>query len=122
MYKRQALRYARKLVKLNYIFPEIPQMDNAKCIVRDSIAKTVGKFVQESCDKSESKAVTATEDLYNAYSDYCKEKNMWACSQKAFTKELTQMKIEHTRFRCTGEDMIARKNPVSAFKGIKLRP
>ena len=75
-----------------------------------------------SCDKSESKAVTATEDLYNAYSDYCKEKNMWACSQKAFTKELTQMKIEHTRFRCTGEDMIARKNPVSAFKGIKLRP
>lgn len=118
----KALRYARKLVKLNYIFPEIPQMDNAKCIVRDSIAKTVGKFVQESCDKSESKAVTATEDLYNAYSDYCKEKNMWACSQKAFTKELTQMKIEHTRFRCTGEDMIARKNPVSAFKGIKLRP
>lgn len=60
----KALRYARKLVKLNYIFPEIPQMDNAKCIVRDSIAKTVGKFVQESCDKSESKAVTATEDLY----------------------------------------------------------
>lgn len=118
----KALRYARKLVKLNYIFPEIPQVDNAKCIVRDSIAKTVGKFVQESCDKSESKAVTATEDLYNAYSDYCKEKNMWACSQKAFTKELTQMKIEHTRFRCTGEDMIARKNPVSAFKGIKLRP
>ena len=89
----KALRYARKLVKLNYIFPEIPQMDNAKCIVRDSIAKTVGKFVQESCDKSESKAVTATEDLYNAYSDYCKEKNMWACSQKAFTKELTQMKM-----------------------------
>ena len=94
----KALRYARKLVKLNYIFPEIPQVDNAKCIVRDSIAKTVGKFVQESCDKSESKAVTATEDLYNAYSDYCKEKNMWACSQKAFTKELTQMKIEHTEF------------------------
>lgn len=118
----KSLHYARKLVKLNYKFPEIPQVDDAKCIVRDSIAKTVGKFVQESCDKSESKAVTATEDLYNAYSDYCKEKNMWACSQKAFTKELTQMKIEHTRFRCTGEDMIARKNPVSAFKGIKLRP
>ncbi len=47
-------------LKLNYIFPEIPQVDNAKCIVRDSIAKTVGKFVQESCDKSESKAVTAS--------------------------------------------------------------
>ena len=28
-----------------YKFPEIPQVDDAKCIVRDSIAKTVGKFV-----------------------------------------------------------------------------
>lgn len=118
----KALRYARKLVQLNYIFPEIPQVDNVKCIVRDSIAKTVGKFIQESCDRSEPKAVTATEDLYNAYSDYCKEKNMWACSKKAFTQELTQRGIKHTRFRCIGEDMIARKNPVSAFKGIRLRP
>lgn len=118
----KALRYARKLVQLNYIFPEIPQVDNVKCIVRDSIAKTVGKFIQESCDRSEPKAVTATEDLYNAYSDYCKEKNMCACSKKAFTQELTQRGIKHTRFRCIGEDMIARKNPVSAFQGIKPRP
>ena len=118
----KALHYARKLVQLNYIFPEIPQVDNVKCIVRDSIAKTVGKFIQESCDRSEPKAVTATEDLYNAYSDYCKEKNMWACSKKAFTQELTQRGIKHPRFRCIGEDMIARKNPVSAFQGIKPRP
>ena len=118
----KALHYARKLVKLNYKFPEIPQVDDAKCIVRDSIAKTVGKFVQESCDMSEPKAVTATEDLYNAYLDYCKEKDMWACSQTAFTKGLTQMGLNHTRSRCTGEGMIVRKNPVSAFQGIKLRP
>lgn len=118
----KSLHYARKLVKLNYKFPEIPQVDDAKCIVRDSIAKTVGKFVQESCDMSEPKAVTATEDLYNAYLDYCKEKDMWACSQTVFTKGLTQMGLNHTRSRCTGEDMIVRKNPVSAFQGIKLRP
>ena len=118
----KSLHYARKLVKLNYKFPEIPQVDDAKCIVRDSIAKTVGKFVQESCDMSEPKAVTATEDLYNAYFDYCKEKDIWACSQTAFTKGLTQMGLKHTRSRCTGEDMIVRKNPVSAFQGIKLRP
>ncbi|MFR8864389.1 MAG: phage/plasmid primase, P4 family [Faecalibacterium prausnitzii] len=118
----KSLHYARKLVKLNYKFPEIPQVDDAKCIVRDSIAKTVGKFVQESCDMSEPKAVTATEDLYNAYLDYCKEKDIWACSQTAFTKGLTQMGLKHTRSRCTGEDMIVRKNPVSAFQGIKLRP
>ena len=118
----KSLHYARKLVKLNYKFPEIPQVDDAKCIVRDSIAKTVGKFVQESCDMSKPKAVTATEDLYNAYFDYCKEKDIWACSQTAFTKGLTQMGLKHTRSRCTGEDMIVRKNPVSAFQGIKLRP
>lgn len=118
----KSLHYARKLVKLNYKFPEIPQVDDAKCIIRDSIAKTVGKFVQESCDMSEPKVVTATEDLYNAYLDYCKEKDMWACSQTVFTKGLTQMGLNHTRSRCTGEDMIVRKNPVSAFKGIRLRP
>ena len=47
---------------------------------------------------------------------------MWACSKKAFTKELTQRGIKHIRFRCIGEDMIARKNPVSAFQGIRFRP
>lgn len=33
-----------------------------------------------------------------------------------------QMDYKHKRVRRTGEDMIARKNPVSAFKGIRLRP
>ena len=94
----KSLHYARKLVKLNYKFPEIPQVDDAKCIVRDSIAKTVGKFVQESCDMSEPKAVTATEDLYNAYWDYCKEKDMWACSQTVFTKGLTRNGAESYSF------------------------
>lgn len=55
----KSLHYARKLVKLNYKFPEIPQVDNAKCVVRDSIAKTVEKFVQESCDVSEPEVLTA---------------------------------------------------------------
>ena len=32
------------------------------------------------------------------------------------------MDYKHKRVRRTGEDMIARKNPVSAFKGIRLRP
>ena len=59
---------------------------------------------------------------YKRTIDYCKEKNIWACSQTAFTKGLTQMGLKHTRSRCTGEDMIVRKNPVSAFQGIKLRP
>lgn len=118
----KSLHYARKLVKLNYKFPEIPQVDNAKCVVRDSIAKTVEKFVQESCDVSESEVLTATEDLYNAYLDYCKEKKMWECSLMAFKKALIGMDYKHKRVRRTGEDMIARKNPVSAFKGIRLRP
>ena len=118
----KSLHYARKLVKLNYKFPEIPQMDNAKCVVRDSIAKTVEKFVQESCDVSEPEVLTATENLYNAYLDYCKEKKMWECSLMAFKKALIGMDYKHKRVRRTGEDMIARKNPVSAFKGIRLRP
>lgn len=118
----KSLHYARKLVKLNYKFPEIPQVDNAKCVVRDSIAKTVEKFVQESCDVSEPEVLTATEDLYNAYLDYCKEKKMWECSLMAFKKALIGMDYKHKRVRRTGEDMIARKNPVSAFKGIRLRP
>lgn len=91
----KSLHYARKLVKLNYKFPEIPQVDDAKCIVRDSIAKTVGKFVQESCDMSEPKAVTATEDLYNAYWDYCKEKDKTFLNERKQFQAVRRFGAQH---------------------------
>lgn len=118
----KALHYAQKLVRLNYIFPKIPQVDSAKCIVQNSSTKSVGQFVQESCERCDPDVVTALEDLYNAYLDFCKEKDIWACSRSAFKEELTMMELEHTRSRCPGNDMIVRKNPVSAFRGIRLRP
>ena len=102
----KSLHYARKLVKLNYKFPEIPQVDDAKCIVRDSIAKTVGKFVQESCDMSEPKAVTATEDLYNAYFDYCKEKDIWKEAAAEKIAEKNQGNNAEDLVRITFEQMV----------------
>lgn len=118
----KALHYAQKLVRLNYIFPKIPQVDSAKCIVQNSSTKSVGQFVQESCERCDPDVVTALEDLYNAYLDFCKENDVWACSRSAFKEALTMMELEHTRSRCPGNDMIVRKNPVSAFRGIRLRP
>ena len=118
----KALHYARKLVQLNYIFPKIPQVDSAEYVVQNSSIKSAGQFVQESCERCDSDVVTALEDLYNAYLDFCKEKDVWACSRSAFKEALTMMELEHTRSRCPGNDMIVRKNPVSAFRGIRLRP
>ena len=118
----KALHYAQKLVRLNYIFPKIPQVDSAKCIVQNSSTKSVGQFVQESCERCDPDVVTALEDLYKAYLDFCKENDVWACSRSAFKEALTMMELEHTRSRCPGNDMIVRKNPVSAFRGIRLRP
>lgn len=118
----KALHYAQKLVRLNYIFPEIPQVDSAKCVVQNSSIKSAGQFVQESCERCDPDVVTALEDLYNAYLDFCKEKDVWACSRSAFKEALTMMELEHTRSRCPGNDMVVRKNPVSAFRGIRLRP
>ena len=118
----KALHYARKLVRLNYIFPKIPQVDSAEYVVQNSSIKSAGQFVQESCERCDPDVVTALEDLYNAYLDFCKEKDVWACSRSAFKEALTMMELEHTRSRCPGNDMIVRKNPVSAFRGIRLRP
>ena len=58
----KALLYARKLVQGNYIFPEIPYVDNAKCITKDW---TVRQFVLESCERCEPNVETALEDLYS---------------------------------------------------------
>lgn len=118
----KALHYARKLVQLNYIFPKIPQVDSAEYVVQNSSIKSAGQFVQESCERCDPDVVTALEDLYNAYLDFCKEKDVWACSRSAFKEALTMIELEHTRSRCPGNDMIVRKNPVSAFRGIRLRP
>lgn len=47
----KALRYAQKLVELNYRFPEIPQVDRAKCSTKDAYSGSVKPFVQECCER-----------------------------------------------------------------------
>lgn len=111
----KALYYARKLVKRNYIFPEIPYVDSAKY-------SPVKRFVQEICDTSNINAEVALSDLYEAYLDFCKEKNIGACTDSDLRRTLIAMGFEHGRSRCSGEGMIAHEHPVSAFRGIRLRP
>lgn len=111
----KALYYARKLVKRNYIFPEIPYVDSAKY-------SPVKRFVQEICDTSNINAEVALSDLYEAYLDFCKEKNIGACKDSDLRRTLIAMGFEHGRSRCSGEGMIAHEHPVSAFRGIRLRP
>ena len=111
----KALYYARKLVQYNYIFPEIPYMDSAKY-------SPVKMFVQERCDISDMDAMTALDDLYNAYLHFCKEKNIGVCKDSDLRNALKAMGFEHIRSRCPGNDMVIRRNAVSAFRGIRLRP
>lgn len=111
----KALYYARKLVQRNYIFPEIPYVDSAKY-------SPVKRFVQEICDTSNINAEVALSDLYEAYLFFCKEKNIGACTDSDLRKALIAMGFEHGRSRCSGEGMIAHEHPVSAFRGIRLRP
>lgn len=111
----KALYYAQKLVQRNYIFPEIPYVDSAKY-------SPVKRFVQEICDTSNINAEVALSDLYEAYLDFCKEKNIGACTDSDLRKALIEMGFEHVRSRCSGEGMIAHEHAVSAFRGIRLRP
>ena len=111
----KALYYARKLVQRNYIFPEIPYVDSAKY-------SPVKRFVQEICDTSNINAEVALSDLYEAYLDFCKEKNIGAGTDSDLRRTLIAMGFEHGRSRCSGEGMIAHEHPVSAFRGIRLRP
>lgn len=110
----KALYYARKLVQYNYIFPEIPYVDSAKY-------SPVKMFVQERCDISDMDAMTALDDLYNAYLHFCKEKNIGVCKDSDLRNALKAMGFEHIRSRCPGNDMVIRRNAVSAFRGIRLR-
>lgn len=111
----KALYYARKLVQYNYIFPEIPYVDSAKY-------SPVKMIVQECCDISDMDAMTALDDLYNAYLHFCKEKNIGVCKDSDLRNALKAMGFEHIRSRCPGNDMVIRRNAVSAFRGIRLRP
>lgn len=118
----KALRYAQKLVELNYRFPEIPQVDRAKCSTKDAYSRSVKPFVQECCERCDPSVSTSLEDLYNAYLGYCKEKDEWACSQSDFRETLEKLGLEHHRSRCPNSGMTIYTNPVSAFKGIRLLP
>lgn len=118
----KALRYAQKLVELNYRFPEIPQVDRAKCSTKDSYSRSVKPFVEECCERCDPSVSTSLEDLYNAYLGYCKEKDEWACSQSDFRETLEKLGLEHHRSRCPNSGMTIYTNPVSAFKGIRLLP
>ena len=82
----------------------------------------VKMFVQERCDISDMDAMTALDDLYNAYLHFCKEKNIGVCKDLDLRNALKAMGFEHTRSRCPGNDMVIHRNPVSAFRGIRLRP
>lgn len=79
-------------------------------------------FVQERCDISDMDAMTALDDLYNAYLHFCKEKNIGVCKDSDLRNALKAMGFEHIRSRCPGNDMVIRRNAVSAFRGIRLRP
>lgn len=118
----KALRYAQKLVELNYRFPEIPQVDRAKCSTKDAYSRSVKPFVQECCERCDPSVSTSLEDLYNAYLGYCKEKDEWACCQSDFRETLEKLGLEHHRSRCPNSGMTIYTNPVSAFKGIRLLP
>lgn len=117
----KALRYAQKLVELNYKFPEIPQVDRAKCSTGTSFTRGVKPFVQECCEKCNPNISTALDDLYDAYLDYCKEKDERVCSQTDFKEVLEKLGLEHHRSRCQGSGR-EHKNAVSSFHGIRLLP
>lgn len=117
----KALRYAQKLVELNYKFPEILQVDRAKCSTGTSFTKGVKPFVQECCEKCNPNISTALEDLYDAYLDYCKEKDERVCSQTDFKEVLEKLGLEHHRSRCQGSGR-EHKNAVSSFRSIRLLP
>lgn len=101
----KALRYAQKLVELNYRFPEIPQVDRAKCSTKDAYSRSVKPFAQECCERCDPSVSTSLEDLYNAYLGYCKEKDEWACSQSDFRETLEKLGLEHHRSRCPNSGM-----------------
>lgn len=112
----EALRYAKRLIDLDFQFPTTPQIEYRMQEWQGRVSASIENFVQECCicsDKYRGELVTR---LYYSYEEYCNVSGYVPKNYQIFKKFLEeQIGLKHYKMRDGGD------NPQSAFKGIKLK-
>ena len=112
----KALRYAKKLIKNNFIFPSTSEIDKKILQWKDDRNLLIEKFLEECCIIDSEYRGELIDKLYRKYEKFCCKFETNPESRLVFKKVLEeQIGLKHCKMRDGG------KNPQSAFRGIKLR-
>lgn len=112
----KALRYAKKLILLDFCFPTTTQIERKMQEWQGRTCATIENFINDCCICSEELRGELVDNLYQAYEKYCDDTGYVAKNYYIFKRFLEeQLGLIHFKMRDGGE------NPQSAFKGISLR-
>lgn len=111
----KALRYAKKLILLDFSFPTTTQIERKMQEWQGRTCATIENFMNDCCIYSEELRGEFADKLYQAYEKYCDDTGYVAKNYYIFKHFLEeQMGLIHYKMHLTGE------NPRSAFRGIKI--
>lgn len=108
----QAMQEAHSLIMAGYTFPHCAAAEKMKAQWM-GVDKTalIDLFLQECCVREEGCGPTTTEELFQAYTDFCREKNQDVCTKSGFSRRLNEI--------CSVEPWSDGKK--RGYRGIALR-
>lgn len=113
----RALRYGKKFIKNNYVFPTTREIEETISVWKGERNFTVENFLRDCCDVDSSYTGEWTSVLYGAYEKYCERSGRNIVSKEAFRHILEKqpgIKAKKIRRYSTSE------NPRAGFSGIRL--
>lgn len=112
----KAMKYAKKLIERNFVFPSTLEIENTLLKWQGKQDDRIDEFLQSCCTIGEDGTVETMETLYTAYNNYCTERNICPAEWKHLKGYLEDaLGLKHCKSRADGS-----ANPKSAFKGICL--
>lgn len=113
----RALRYGKKFVKNNYIFPTTQEIEETISIWKGEKNYSVENFLRDCCEFDTSYMGELSADLYAAYIEYCAFRKKASVSSGTFKNILkANSLITAGKFRKNSNE-----NPRHGFRGIRLK-
>lgn len=112
----KALRYGKKFVKNNYIFPSTSEIDEIISVWKGERDYSIENFLRDCCQFDEQFLGEWNADLFEAYEKYCFRNGRKSVSSLLFRRVMIELLgREPAKFRKKVSD-----NPRHGFSGIKL--
>lgn len=113
----KALRYGKKFINDNYVFPTTQEIEDTIAVWKGEKNYSVENFLRDCCEFDSSYSGEWGTDLYSAYTKYCAFRKMVSVSSETFKNILkTNSLITAGKFRKNSNE-----NPRHGFRGIRLK-